>query len=322
MVDVGMDPNASTEWATVTAIVWTEAPAGDGPAIKQVSELLGVPAPTLRSWERRYGIPMTSRSAGGHRRYAEDELNQIRLMRDEIARGKRAAEAALAVRLLLDQANPGHRRINQILVGAEQRDSKTIRALLDDARESMSLGAAIDEVLMPALRQIGAWWEIGRCDVPQERILTETSRGWLAQLTAFMPLDTYEPPILLACGPRDMHTVGLEALAALLAEQRRGSRVLGAQTSELTLVTATRATAAAAVVVVSQLRTHRRVAVESLRAADATGTPVFYAGNAFAFEGDRRDVPGTYLSDTFSVATRTILNSLHASTPHMPQHVA
>ncbi|MBC7595031.1 MAG: MerR family transcriptional regulator, partial [Kineosporiaceae bacterium] len=82
------------------------SPVEHGPAIKQVSELLGIPAPTLRSWERRYGVPVTSRSSGGHRRYAEDELNQLRLMRDEIARGKRAADAALAVMLLLDQNNP------------------------------------------------------------------------------------------------------------------------------------------------------------------------------------------------------------------------
>ena len=287
-----------------------ESPAGTGAAISQVSESLGVPAPTLRSWERRYGIPVSSRSAGGHRRYSADELNQLRLMRDEIARGKRASDAALAVRLLLDQSRPGRARISDVLAAAEQQDPATIRLVLDQAHGELGLAETIDEVLMPALRQIGAWWESGRCDVKQEHLMTETTRGWLARVASRLPVKTYDPPILLACGPRDMHTVGLEALASLLAEQQRGCRVLGARTSELTLVSAATATGAAAVVVISQLHTHRRVTVHALRAVASTGCPVFYAGNAFAFAGERRNLPGTYLGDTFSAASHTILESL------------
>ena len=295
-----------------------------GPAISQVSEMLGVPAPTLRSWERRYGVPTTSRSAGGHRRYAEVDLRQIRVMRDEIARGKRAADAALSVRLLLDEAHPERSRIDTILTAAERMDSSTIRGILDEALDELDLGLAIDDVLMPTLRQIGAWWESGRCDIPQERLLTETCRAWLAQQTAVAQVQNLEPPIVLACGPRDIHTIGLEALAALLAEQQRGCRILGSRTSELTLISAATATSAAAVVVVSQLRTHRRAAVEALRSADAAGFRLFYAGNAFAFDTERRGVPGVYLGETISAASTIILDSLRgdAPRPSVPQQVA
>ena len=62
------------------------ARVGGGLSIKDASALLGVPAPTLRSWERRYALPTTSRSPGGHRRYGQVELIQLRLMRDEIGR--------------------------------------------------------------------------------------------------------------------------------------------------------------------------------------------------------------------------------------------
>ncbi len=238
-------------------------------------------------------------------------------MRDEIARGKRASDAALAVRLLLDQSRPDRARITDLLAAAEQHDPAAIRLVLDRAHEELGLGHTIDEVLMPALRQIGAWWESGRCDVKQEHLTTETARGWLARVTSRLPVETYDPPILLACGPRDMHTVGLEALAALLAEQHRGCRVLGARTSELTLVSAATVTGAAAIVVISQLHTHRRVTVHALHAAANTGCPVFYAGNAFAFGGDRRNNPGTYLGETFSTASMTILQSLNE--PRLPR---
>ncbi len=205
--------------------------------------------------------------------------------------------------------------IDEILDAAEHKEPATIRGVLNRAHAELGLASTIDAVLMPSLRQIGVWWEIGRCDIPQEHLMTETARGWLAQLTALAPVDAYEPPILLACGPRDTHTVGLEALAALLAERRRGSRVLGAQTSELTLVSAARTSSPAAVIVVSQLQTHRRAAVESLRAVADVGCPVFYAGNAFAFAGERRNVPGVFLGDTLSDACTTILDSLSAGSP-------
>ncbi len=287
--------------------------APDGPAIQQVSELLGVPAPTLRSWERRYGLPTTGRSPGGHRRYSEEALIQLRLMRDEVARGTRAADAARAVRSLLDETEPVFARVQQLLAASQQMDPAAIRAVLDQAHDEVGVGVTIDDLLLPAMRQIGAWWETGRCDVAQEHLTTEVARGWLARLTALAPAPTYERPVLLACGPRDLHSLGLEALATLLAYRRIGCRVLGARTPQRTLVTAQTATDAAAVVVVSHLTTQRRPAVEALRAVAASGGPVFYAGNAFAFPGARSGVPGTYLGDNLAAATELIATSLRGS---------
>jgi DNA-binding transcriptional MerR regulator len=57
------------------------SPGEEALSIQTVSERLGVPAPTLRSWERRYGVPDTPRSPGGHRRYSAEALNQLRRMR-------------------------------------------------------------------------------------------------------------------------------------------------------------------------------------------------------------------------------------------------
>jgi MerR family transcriptional regulator, light-induced transcriptional regulator len=285
-------------------------PAAGGLHIQQVSELLGVPAPTLRSWERRYGLPTTQRSSGGHRRYSEEALRQLRLMRDEVARGRRAADAARSVRVLLDPAGPGTARIDELLAASQRMEPAAIRAALDRAHDELGLAVTLDHVLMPAMRQIGAWWETGRCDVAQEHLTTEVARGWLARMVALAPAPSHERPVLLACGPRDLHTLGLEALAGLLTHRRRGCRVLGARTPERTLVTAAIATEAAAVVVVSHLATQRRPAVEALRAVAAIGCPVYYAGNAFLFPGARRGVPGDWLGDNLATAADVITAAL------------
>lgn len=283
---------------------------GGNLSIRTVSAALGVPAPTLRSWERRYGLPTTLRSAGGHRRYSEEALNELRLMRDEVARGRRAGDAARVVRVLLDQTGPGIARINRLLAASQQMDPVAVRAVLDRAIDDIGLAATLDQVLMPAMRQIGTWWETGRCDVAQEHLTTEAARGWLARMTALAPAPSSERPILLACGPRDLHTLGLEALAALLTHQRFPCRVLGARTPQRTLVTAVTATSAAAVVIVSHLSTQRRPAADAIRAVAGTGCSTFYAGNAFLFSRSRSGVPGTYLGENLDAAAALIRDSL------------
>lgn len=281
-----------------------------GWAIAQASQALGVPSPTLRSWERRYGIPSTSRSDGGHRRYAAEDLAQLRLMRDEIARGRRAGDAALVVRRLLSDVGPGARHVAALLAGSKAMDPAAIRCALDDASAEVGVAAAIDEVLMPGMRRIGAWWESGRCDVGQEHLTTEVARGWLSRESAGIRVAKADHPVVLACGPRDLHTLGLEALALLLARDGHGCRVLGARTPERTLVTAVRATSAAAAVVVSHLASNRRTCVAALHAVAGTGCLVFYAGNAFDFPAARDGVPGSYLGATITGAAAMVSEAL------------
>lgn len=287
-------------------------PVSDGFQIGQVSEILGVPAPTLRSWERRYGLPVSTRSAGGHRRYTTGELQQVRLMRDEIARGLSASQAARSVIRLLDDEHPGKTHIAKLLRASERSDPAAIRGVLDTSLDEIGLSGTIDLVVMPAMRQVGDWWASGRCGVAQEHTTTETIRGWLARLTTLAPAVSYEPLVLLACGPRDQHTVGLEALAALLAAQGHGARLLGPRTSERTLVAATIASGAAAVVVVSHLRAQRRPAVDVLRAVSATGVATFYAGNAFSFAEQRAGVSGTYLGESLSAAATVVVDGVRS----------
>lgn len=283
----------------------------DGLPIKDASRALGVPAPTLRSWELRYGVAAAPRSRGGHRRYSDQDLTELRLMRDEIARGRRAADAARFVRQLLDEAGQGARYVADLLAASQRRDPADVRAALDRARDDLGLAVTVDDVLMPAMRQIGTWWETGRCDVAQEHLTTEVARAWLNRLLASAPVPHLDLPLVLACGPRDQHTLGLECLELLLTYYGHTCRNLGARTTELTLLNAATATSAVAVVVVSHLATHLRPTSAVLRACAERGYRVFYAGNAFVFPSARKNLPGTYLDENVAAAARLITAALN-----------
>ncbi len=199
--------------------------------------------------------------------------------------------------------------IRELVVACADYDPARVRAGLDRAVDAFGLGPCVDEVLFPALREIGLLWQSGHLDLEAERLSSEAVRGWLEAL-ALQALDpTEDAPLVLACGPSDQHSIGLEALGVLLRHQRRRCRVLGGRTSVQTLTTAVQANRPSSVVIVSHLEANRLSAIQSLRAAAAMGTEVFYAGQAFASAQLRRDVPGTHLDMSLQAACALILRS-------------
>ncbi|MCW2522640.1 MAG: regulatory protein MerR, partial [Frankiales bacterium] len=218
---------------------------------------------------------------GRHRSYTPAELHSLRLMRDEIARGKRASLAAASVRALLARHGPAAGFIAEILAASERSDPVALQQQLSQAQAVLGLGCCLDDVLLPAMAQIGVWWQSGRCGVAQEHLATEAARSWLDARLAHAPPPDRRPPVVLACGPTDLHTIGLESLGVLLRYRGSGCRLLGARTAVPALATAVRATAADAVVIVSHLGSGRARAIQSLRAAVELDVHVFYAGNAF-----------------------------------------
>jgi CheY-like chemotaxis protein len=55
--------------------------------------MLDVPAATIRNWEERYETIVPHRSAGGHRLYSRDQVDELRFVAAEVARGLSAADA-------------------------------------------------------------------------------------------------------------------------------------------------------------------------------------------------------------------------------------
>lgn len=83
-----------------------------------------------------------------------------------------------------------------------------------------------------------------------------------------MPPDGQHGPIVLTCGPRDFHSVGLDAMAAMLRQRGWACPMLGVLTPAVSLRLAVHESDAVAVVLVSHLswpaaRRSRRSAASS-----------------------------------------------------------
>ena len=282
----------------------------DGEPIASVSRALGIPIPTIRSWERRYGFPSPQRTTGRHRRYTTREIEQLRDLRDLITRGypARVAVARLVGRRDVSTASEA---LDAVLVAGMGLDSERIRADLDRVASRIGIEETIAEVIFPAMHEIGRRWRAGVCDIEREHLLTECVRTWLAHQAAMAPLPSRPDPIVLACGPHDLHTIGIESFALVLRRRGWSCHVLGALTPASALHGTVRSLRAIAAVVTAQRSSTRRAAVASLAAVERVGVArAFSAGAAFATARARHGVPGTYLGDDVMAAARTLEASL------------
>ena len=274
--------------------------------IQDVSRMLQVPAPTIRSWERRYGVPTVGRSHGGHRRYTQEQFTMLRHMRDEISRGYPAVEAAALVK------------------AAQSRSAEPLIATFTDAAHSPrplghragsrcrppGPGPRPDHRRGPAAGHAGDRSLVGDRPVrrgprapghPDQPSLAGQDRAISAAVSAARP-------VLLTCGPRDHHTLGLESMGALLRNRCLDCRLLGARTPAESLAQAVQQIDPAAVIVVSHLSVARRSAIEALRSVPREAW-LFHAGNAFLSAPARRGVPGVYLGTNLSQAADVVVDA-------------
>lgn len=294
----------------------TIPPTRAGVTIAEVARRLGIPMPTLRSWELRYGIPATDRPPGQHRRYAPNELHALRLMHNEIVRGTPARVAAQNVKALLEPAPAAAALIDQFLAGTDPMSPHVIEAALEEAVDIFGVGPSIDEVLIPALRRAGSWWAVGAYDAEQEAPAVTITRAWLARRTAYLAAAPESPTALIISGPRDADSiVGAEALAMVLRTAGWHHRLLTGRglVAQAHRIIDDRLNSDA-VVIMSNLTTERRRATTSINLLRDAGYETYYAGTAFASAAARRSIPGTYLGHRIQDAARTITSEVGTAT--------
>jgi len=97
--------------------------------------MLRVPAGTLRTWEERYGVVSPQRTLGGHRLYSRSQIEQLRFVTAEMARGATAADAhrALAQHMVErtgEQRAEGRPRIPILIAERDEHSAELIEFLL------------------------------------------------------------------------------------------------------------------------------------------------------------------------------------------------
>lgn len=248
--------------------------------IKQASLRSGVGVPLLRAWERRYGVVQPLRTPSGYRLYDEEAIQRLRAMRRLVDAGwspRDAAPRVLATTLdrlgelgaprvaegATETASAETARIARAIAeAAAGMQQEVVEALLDETFASARFEVAMEEVIFPALLEIGAAWARGDLDVGAEHA---ASAAVLRRLgAAFLAAGGRPdgPTVIVGLPPASRHE--LAALAFATAARRRGMRVvyLGPDVPVESWLAAVRDTSAAAAVLGAVM----------LRDADAAAT--------------------------------------------------
>lgn len=117
-------------------------------SIGEIVGRTGVSEQTLRMWERRHGFPQPERGPGGHRRYTEDQLEQVQ--RVLVARS-----AGLSLGVAIEQAQRTQTTTDLSLFATIRRRRPDLQAQVVDKPAMIALSHAIeDESFARAERQL------------------------------------------------------------------------------------------------------------------------------------------------------------------------
>jgi methanogenic corrinoid protein MtbC1 len=193
-----------------------------------VVQLTGVPAPTFRAWERRYGVPRPARLPGGQRLYSEQDVALIRWLHDRTAEGMTISRA---LRLLeARRAEPSPQPPVAARSFAQLGEELLDRLLAFDTPgaervigEAFALYAVEDvclDLLQPVLVEIGERWHQGSVSVAAEHFASNLIRRRLFALLQVYDSPGRGRPVLLGCAAEEQHEIGLLLVALFLS--RRG----------------------------------------------------------------------------------------------------
>jgi MerR family transcriptional regulator, light-induced transcriptional regulator len=241
-----------------------------GVRVGELARRVGVAPETLRAWERRYGVLRPSRTPGGYRVYGADDELRAQRMRELIESGWAAGQAAHAVTadetatVPVPQGGPPFEAASdQLLDALLGFDCATVQTAFDRVFAVRSMDAALREVVLPALHEIGERWARGDVSIAQEHFATEVITGRLRGLGREWD-HGLGPRAILACPAGERHDIGL--LCCGLAMHRRGWRVtyLGPDTPADALASAVEAVDPAIVVIGAAQRHPLRLAAPAL----------------------------------------------------------
>jgi MerR family transcriptional regulator, light-induced transcriptional regulator len=132
-------------------------------------------------------------------------------------------------------------------------DSAEVHRIFREAVRAYGARDAWDRLAMPVLQSIGDRWRVTGDGVDVEHAFSEALVAVLHSASAALHRPRNSRPVVLACAEGDYHTLPLHALAAALAEEQVGVRVLGVGMPSSALVAAVRRSGPAAVFLYARL---------------------------------------------------------------------
>lgn len=215
--------------------------------IRDIENLTGIKAHTLRIWEQRYEFFTPQRKESKHRFYDNEDLKKLlrisflynngwkvskiaSLTQEEISR--QVADARVT-----DENTVVH--ISKLIEAAVDFDGFVFKGILNDLIQGIGFDKTIIEVCYPYLRKIGLLWSTNRVIPAQEHFSSYIIQNAIISETERLPIVVKKPEIILLCPNGEFHELPLLFINYLMKKYNWSVIYLGANISKSELLALT-----------------------------------------------------------------------------------
>jgi MerR family transcriptional regulator, light-induced transcriptional regulator len=217
--------------------------------IRDIENLTGIKAHTLRAWEKRYGIILPPTPPGKHRQYDNTDLRHILKITALYHSGFKiskianmSADEINAINLDLHKRSNFEVFINQLISFCMDMDDEAFNKLSAELIETMGEEEFYMRIIFPFLSRIGTLWTTGDIVPVQEHFASNLIRNSLVCAIDRLPLskDSKQNCTILLCPSNEYHEIPLLFANFILRKNKQPTLYLGTDTDENTIEEITR----------------------------------------------------------------------------------
>ncbi len=199
--------------------------------IQQLSKEIGISIDTLRIWERRYGFPIPTRNARGHRSYSGDQVDELRIVKKLQSLGHRpgkifalsSAERRELLTVAAEQELPPNQALQQL---TKEFSPSQIDEELREQLQKLGLVSFIHQYALPLLQALDQGWTEGSISIAREHLVSDRLEQLLReQLVTEQPTKSQKQLLFLTLSG-ERHKLGLLLAAALFHAEGIGCILL------------------------------------------------------------------------------------------------
>jgi len=186
--------------------------------IRDIENLTGIKAHTIRIWEQRYNLCCCKRKESNHRQFDNDDLKQILRIATLYRLGYKISQIArlneeeiLQIASKPESTHHNESVINQLIECAIEFDEQRFDLVLHKVILHMGLEKALLSVVYPTLERIGSLWLTNHIVPAQEHFIS-----YLIQKKLIVAIDGVDYPVkvgkrrvLLFTPPEEHHEIPL-----------------------------------------------------------------------------------------------------------------
>lgn len=200
-------------------------------SIKDLEQLSGIKAHTIRAWEQRHKLITPKRTSTNIRYYSDDDLivilNVSILMEHDWKIGQVAKLSSEEIAKEAHDCNPYEGNytyeLNELKLSTLNFDIERFEAIMDQCVEKHGIHDTFQKVIGDYIQELGKLWLSGSVSISQEHFMSSMIRQKL-----YAALDTLEAKndgktFALFLPANELHEIGLLYLAYVLKE--RGDKV-------------------------------------------------------------------------------------------------